>query len=96
MTQLRAMREGTPMPGHSILYFRAWPLIWGTMLTTVLAVLIGGRRLDARRRLPDGVRPGRRCGACSTRSSGCSPAVPSVDLRPDRDPRARAVDRTNT
>ncbi len=39
--QLRAMREGTPIPGHSILYFRAWPLIWGTLLTTVLAVLIG-------------------------------------------------------
>jgi phosphate transport system permease protein len=39
-TQLRVMREAAPMPGHGLLYFRAWPLIWGTLLTTVLAVLI--------------------------------------------------------
>jgi phosphate transport system permease protein len=39
-TQLRAMREGTPLPGHSLLYFRAWPLIWGTLLTTVFAVAL--------------------------------------------------------
>jgi phosphate transport system permease protein len=39
-TQLRAMQEGKPLPGHSSFYFRAWPLIWGTLLTTVLAVLI--------------------------------------------------------
>jgi phosphate transport system permease protein len=39
-TQLRVMREGTPLPGHSLLYFRAWPLIWGTLITTVPAVLI--------------------------------------------------------
>ncbi|HEX4186976.1 MAG TPA: phosphate ABC transporter permease subunit PstC [Solirubrobacteraceae bacterium] len=38
--QTRAMRENTPLPGHSIYYFRAWPLIWGTLLTTVLAVLL--------------------------------------------------------
>ena len=40
-TQLRVMREGTPLPGHGLLYFRAWPLIWGTLLTTAGAVLIG-------------------------------------------------------
>jgi phosphate ABC transporter permease protein PstC len=39
--QLHAMREGTPIPGHGILYFRAWPLIWGTIITTVAAVVIG-------------------------------------------------------
>jgi phosphate transport system permease protein len=39
-TQLRAMEEGTPLPRHSALYFRAWPLIWGTIVTTVPAVLI--------------------------------------------------------
>ncbi|HEX4482803.1 MAG TPA: phosphate ABC transporter permease subunit PstC [Solirubrobacteraceae bacterium] len=39
-TQLRAMQESTPLPGHSIEYFRAWPLIWGTLLTTVLAVVL--------------------------------------------------------
>ena len=38
--QLRAMREGTPIPGHGLLYFRAWPLVWGTLLTTVLAVAL--------------------------------------------------------
>jgi phosphate transport system permease protein len=38
--QLRVMREGTPLPGHGLLYFRAWPLIWGTILTTGLAVVI--------------------------------------------------------
>jgi phosphate transport system permease protein len=38
VTQFRAMQSGTPLPGHSILYFRAWPLIWGTLLTTVFSV----------------------------------------------------------
>jgi phosphate transport system permease protein len=38
--QLRAMQEGQALPGHSILYIRAWPLIWGTIVTTVPAVLI--------------------------------------------------------
>jgi phosphate transport system permease protein len=39
-TQIRAMAESKPLPGHSIYYFRAWPLLWGTLLTTVFAVLI--------------------------------------------------------
>ncbi|HEX3434851.1 MAG TPA: phosphate ABC transporter permease subunit PstC [Solirubrobacteraceae bacterium] len=39
-SQLRAMQESTALPGHSIHYFRAWPLIWGTLLTTVAAVVI--------------------------------------------------------
>jgi phosphate transport system permease protein len=38
--QLRAMYSSTPLRGHSIDYFRGWSLIWGTLLTTVLAVLI--------------------------------------------------------
>lgn len=38
--QLRAMEEGTSLPGHSALYIRAWPLIWGTIITTVPAVII--------------------------------------------------------
>jgi phosphate transport system permease protein len=38
--QFRAMHANTPLPGHSVLYFRAWPLIWGTLVTTVLAVAI--------------------------------------------------------
>ncbi len=38
--QLKAMRENTPLPGHSIYYFKAWPLIWGTLVTTIPAVLI--------------------------------------------------------
>ncbi len=39
-TQLRAMDEGVALPGHSILYIRTWPLIWGTIVTTIPAVLI--------------------------------------------------------
>jgi phosphate transport system permease protein len=39
-TQLRVMREGTPLAGHGLLYFRAWPLVWGTALTTLLAVAL--------------------------------------------------------
>ncbi len=38
--QLRAMRESVAVNGHSIYYFRAWPLIWGTILTTIPAVVI--------------------------------------------------------
>jgi phosphate ABC transporter permease protein PstC len=38
--QLHAMRDGTPIAGHGILYFRAWPLIWGTLITTGASVLI--------------------------------------------------------
>jgi len=37
--QLRAMHEGTPLPGHGILYFTAWQLIWGTILTTGFSVV---------------------------------------------------------
>ncbi len=40
VTQFRAMHTGVPLPGHSLLYFRAWPLIWGTLLVTVTSVLI--------------------------------------------------------
>ncbi len=38
--ELRAMRESAPLPGHGILYFTAWPLIWGTLITTVAAVVL--------------------------------------------------------
>lgn len=38
--QLRAMREGMPLAGHGLPYFRAWPLIWGTLITTLAAVII--------------------------------------------------------
>jgi phosphate transport system permease protein len=38
--QLTAMQDSTPLPGHSLEYFRAWPLIWGTLLTTVIAVVL--------------------------------------------------------
>jgi phosphate ABC transporter permease protein PstC len=40
-TELRHMREGIPLPGHGQLYFRAWPLIWGTLITTLFAVALG-------------------------------------------------------
>jgi ABC-type phosphate transport system permease subunit len=32
--QIHAMQTLQPLPGHGLLYFRAWPLIWGTILTT--------------------------------------------------------------
>ena len=38
--QLRAMAQVAPLSGHSIYYFRAWPLIWGTLVTTLLAVIL--------------------------------------------------------
>ncbi len=38
--QLRAQRDGSPIPGHGLFYFRAWPLIWGTIVTTAGAVAI--------------------------------------------------------
>ena len=38
--QIRAMEEVTPLPGHSLYFFRAWPLLWGTLVTTILAVAI--------------------------------------------------------
>lgn len=38
--QLRAMEQNAPLSGHSVYYFRAWPLLWGTLITTVLAVAI--------------------------------------------------------
>jgi phosphate transport system permease protein len=39
-TELRAMRESAPLAGHGILYFTAWPLIWGTLITTIAAVVL--------------------------------------------------------
>ncbi len=39
-TELRAMRDSEPLAGHGILYFRAWPLIWGTLITTIAAVVL--------------------------------------------------------
>jgi len=40
VTQFRAMQTGTALPGHPLLYFSAWPLIWGTLLSTIGAVAI--------------------------------------------------------
>src|SRR5208282_1228183 len=40
VTQFRAMQAGEALAGHQLLYFRAWPLLWGTLLTTGLAVLL--------------------------------------------------------
>jgi phosphate transport system permease protein len=40
VTQFRAMHADTPLPGHSLLYFRAWPLIWGTLIVTMISVAL--------------------------------------------------------
>jgi phosphate transport system permease protein len=38
--QLRSMQQATPLAGHSAYFFRAWPLLWGTLVTTLLAVVL--------------------------------------------------------
>jgi phosphate transport system permease protein len=40
-TQLGAMINGPKDPAHYIYHFRAWPLIWGTLLTSGAAVVLG-------------------------------------------------------
>jgi phosphate transport system permease protein len=39
--QLHAIITGSTSPGHYTYHLRAWPLLWGTILTAGLAVLIG-------------------------------------------------------
>jgi phosphate transport system permease protein len=39
--QAEAMQSAGPHPSGSAYYLRAWPLIWGTLIATVPAVLIG-------------------------------------------------------
>jgi phosphate transport system permease protein len=39
--QLRAIENGPKVAGHYVYHLRAWPLLWGTILTTGLAVVIG-------------------------------------------------------
>jgi phosphate transport system permease protein len=34
------MQSSIPLSGHSIHYFRAWPLLWGTLITTLAAVAL--------------------------------------------------------
>src|ERR1700684_3722218 len=40
-TQLSAIINGPKDPAHYVYHFRAWPLIWGTLLTSGLAVVLG-------------------------------------------------------
>lgn len=40
-TQIENMQSTTSHPPASVYYFRAWPLIWGTIITTIPAILIG-------------------------------------------------------
>ena len=91
-TQLRAMADGKPLAGHSLYYFRGWPLIWGTLLTTLAAVLIAlvVSMLAAVFLTEFAPRPVRRVLEPVVRLLA---GVPSVDLRADRDSRARAVHR---
>jgi phosphate ABC transporter permease protein PstC len=39
--QLNAMINGSKEPAHYVYHFTAWPLIWGTILTSGFAVLLG-------------------------------------------------------
>src|SRR6202035_276019 len=40
-TQLREMINGPKDPAHYVYQFKAWPLIWATILTSGLAVILG-------------------------------------------------------
>jgi phosphate transport system permease protein len=40
-TQLKEMINGPNDPAHYEYHFRAWPLIWGTIITSGLAVILG-------------------------------------------------------
>jgi phosphate ABC transporter permease protein PstC len=40
-TQLKDMINGPKDPARYVYHFRAWPLIWGTLLTSGLAVILG-------------------------------------------------------
>ena len=40
-TQLENMQATSNHPPPSAYYFRAWPLIWGTIITTIPAILLG-------------------------------------------------------
>lgn len=40
-TQLGAIINGPKDPAHYLYHFRAWPLIWGTLVTSGLAVVLG-------------------------------------------------------
>lgn len=40
-TQIENMQAASNHPPASAYYFRAWPLIWGTVITTVPAILLG-------------------------------------------------------
>jgi phosphate transport system permease protein len=39
--QAEAMQNAGPHPPASAYYLRAWPLIWGTLITTIPAILLG-------------------------------------------------------
>jgi phosphate transport system permease protein len=39
--QAEAMQNAGPHPPDSAYYLRAWPLIWGTLITTIPAILLG-------------------------------------------------------
>jgi phosphate transport system permease protein len=39
--QIEAMQNAGPHPAAAAYHFRAWPLIWGTIITTVPAVVLG-------------------------------------------------------
>jgi phosphate transport system permease protein len=40
-SQFEAMIQGPKDPAHYVYHFRAWPLLWGTILTSGLALIVG-------------------------------------------------------
>jgi phosphate transport system permease protein len=40
-SQFEAMIQGPKDPAHYVYHFRAWPLLWGTILTSGMALIVG-------------------------------------------------------
>ena len=85
ITQLRAMREGTPLPGHSHPVLPRLAADLGDDPDDRACGRVRAGRLDARGDLPDRIRARAACAASSSPSCACSPACLG-DLRADRDP----------
>ncbi len=58
-------------PDDYVYELRAWPLLWGTFLTTAGAVVCGHRDRAVRRRSSSSSSRRRACSRCSSRWCGC-------------------------
>ena len=92
-TQLKAIINSPADSAHYVYHFRAWPLIWETLLTTGLAVTFGMAVSVLAAVFIVESRPGRSAG---DRAGGQAAGGGAVgDVRADRDPRGGAVGEHN-